>query len=73
VAVKEHLEIRNLHIVYEPHWVGMREGAVVWEYFYLGQHEIHALDLPRELYVQISKFVHEVEEAYDLEEICAEG
>lgn len=64
--MKEILQILNLRLVYNAHWVGMEDGKVKYDCFYgFGGHEIEARYLPKELHKQLVEFIEKVEHAHD--------
>ena len=64
--MKEILLFLNLRIVYNPHWVGVEGGLVKYDHSEIGaSHEIEARYLPQELYLQLRKFIENVERAHD--------
>ena len=64
--MKEILLVQNLRLVYEPHWIGFGDSGVDYDHFEIGaSHEIEAKYLPRELYVELRKFIQNVEQAHD--------
>ncbi len=65
--MKEILQILNLRVIYEPHWVGLEDGKVAYDHFEIAaQHEIAAGYLPKELHLAIREFVEKVEQAHDV-------
>ena len=64
--MQETLQILNLRILYEPHWVGVEDGKIIYDHFAIGtSHEIEGVYLPKELYYPLMQFVENVETAYD--------
>lgn len=64
--MKEILQILNLRMVYEPHWVGIEDGKVIYDHCEIAaSHEIEVRYLPKELYAQLREFVEKVEQAHD--------
>ena len=61
------MQILNMRVAYEPHWVGIEGGKVVYDHFDMGTHEIEARYLPEGLREQLEKFIIDAEAAHDSE------
>jgi hypothetical protein len=64
--MKEILQILNMRISYDPHWVGIDDdGKLAYDDFEIGGcHEIEAKHFPADLYTQVVMFVKKVEQAH---------